>query len=455
MTAARWIEDPDHGAFDLLLPIPEPTLDDDGPDLTLADIHALTDRLDAPPEDDLDPNPDDTGWAIPGMPSDEGESDGGLSRTSQAALAEVTAAARAMRVEGARLYRAITALRESDAVTETGYKNLARLLEDHIRLDPAHVKRLAVHATALHPTTTASGTRVPAALPATAARVSDGEIGAEHVQVIERTITRLRALPADTALPDEVIDTTGEELATLAATRSPAALNRAATGILALLDADGTAPDDSTPPDNELHLRERHNGTLEGKFAYRDPAAAQQLIAASPPPPHPPKPPRWPTPTVAGRPAPTVNTARAPARTRCAPSPPAAPKPCSTSPPKPTPAASTSPTTTRTTTADATASATATPRSAASTTTRSTGTPRKATPPPTRPRLPATRLSIPRPTRNPTAQQPRNRRPTSRNRQPRRRMRHRRTQPRGRPRRCGPAPTTKAANGSRSPSPST
>ena len=279
MTAAHRVEpDPDdHAYWDTVLPVPDSTLDDDGPDLTLADILTLTERLDTPPDDELDP--DDGGWAIPGITYDD-EDDEGLSRTSQAVLAEVAAAARAMRIGGARLYRAINALQESDAVAETGYRNLARLLEDHIRLDPSHVKRLAVHATALRPTTSPSGTPTPAVLPATAARVDDGELGSEHVQIIERTITRLRALPDDAGISDDVIDTTEHELAKLAATRSPAALNRAATGILARLDTDGAAPDDSTPPDNELHLRERKNGALEGKFAYRDPAAAAQLIAA-------------------------------------------------------------------------------------------------------------------------------------------------------------------------------
>ena len=280
MTAAHRVEpDPDdHAYWDAVLPVPDSTLDDDGPDLTLADIAALTDRLDDPPDDEVDS--DDGEWAIPGVSAHDREDGGGLSRTSRAVLAEVVAAARAMRIGGARLYRAINALRDSDAVAETGYRNLARLLEDHIRLDPSHVKRLAVHATALRPTTSPSGTPTPAVLPATAARVDDGDLGSEHVQIIERTITRLRALPDDAGITDDVIDTTEHELAKLAATRSPAALQRAATGILARLDTDGAAPDDSTPPDNELHLRERNNGALEGKFACRDPASAAQLIAA-------------------------------------------------------------------------------------------------------------------------------------------------------------------------------
>jgi hypothetical protein len=89
-------------------------------------------------------------------------------------------------------------------------------------------------------------------------------------------------------LPGEVLEATETELADLALTRSPAALAQAATAIQALLDPDGTAPDDSPPPPNELHYRRRRDGSLTGRFTYRDPAAAETLhtalTVATPPP---------------------------------------------------------------------------------------------------------------------------------------------------------------------------
>ena len=44
------------------------------------------------------------------------------------------------------------------------------------------------------------------------------------------------------------------------------------------LDPDGTAPDDDPPPENELLWSHRKDGTLRGRFTYRDPAAAEFLV---------------------------------------------------------------------------------------------------------------------------------------------------------------------------------
>ncbi|MEJ2871999.1 DUF222 domain-containing protein, partial [Actinomycetospora sp. OC33-EN08] len=82
----------------------------------------------------------------------------------------------------------------SDAVAESGYRDLPRLLADHARLDPAETKRLARHAEALHPRVTPAGATVEPDLPATCTMVDDGEAGDGHVEVIWKTMTRLRGV---------------------------------------------------------------------------------------------------------------------------------------------------------------------------------------------------------------------------------------------------------------------
>ncbi|MDL5160631.1 DUF222 domain-containing protein, partial [Actinomycetospora termitidis] len=109
---------------------------------------------------------------------------------SSAALAEMADAVRAYRLAGARVYRALTALKTSDALAESGYRHLSRLLADHVRLDPAETNRLAKHAAALHETTSPSGAVVPADLPATSSYVDDGTVGDGHVEVIRDTMIR-------------------------------------------------------------------------------------------------------------------------------------------------------------------------------------------------------------------------------------------------------------------------
>ena len=230
-------------------------------------------------------------WAVPGVSTAGAEAEGGagdgggLSRAAVAALAETAAAWQALRRVQARCYAALTGLEDCDAVGESGYRCTSRLLADHVRIDPSEGLRLARHARALTTTTSPTGIPVPAPLPATAGKVTGGEIGPGHVEVIRTTMLRLAAVPG---LGPDLLATTEAQLAQLATIHSPAGLAEAAAAILALLDPDGAAPDDTPPPDNELHYARRRDGQLVGRFTYRDPAAADALhtalTAATPPP---------------------------------------------------------------------------------------------------------------------------------------------------------------------------
>lgn len=315
-----WVEHPDleeeSGALDaarmqvdarfwdavlLSEPVPPPDLDDPEPPMpTVAQLDAWVGDTE-PPQDETphgptgaeetesreDGVPPEPGWAVPGAEpegSDEASGDG-LSARSEAALAEAAEAVRALRLGGARLYRAITELEAGEAVAETGYRNLSRLLEDHVRLDTAEVKRLARHAAALRETVAPTGGTVPADLPATAAAVHEGTIGEDHVEVIRLTMKRVATVDD---LAPEVLATTERVLAELAASLSPKALGASAKVIADRLDPDGAAPDDDPPPDNELRYVVRRNGALHGTFVFGDPLAAElfatALAAATPPP---------------------------------------------------------------------------------------------------------------------------------------------------------------------------
>ena len=275
-TVPGLVEDGFGWAFDAELPGPPelpPEWDEDldGP-LGFPDDHDLDLAADADPGGDGDGGR----WAVPGVA--EACAAGGVSRATAVVLGEVSASWVALRRAQARCYRALTGLEASGAVGETGYRSTSRLLSDHVRIDPSEAARLARQARALAGSVSPTGTTVPADLPATAGEVDGGVIGPGHVEVIRTTMRRLNAVTP--AIPAQVLVTTEAELAGLATTRSPAGLADAAQTVLALLDPDGTAPEDQPLPDNELHYLRRRNGNLVGRFTYRDPAAAEALHTA-------------------------------------------------------------------------------------------------------------------------------------------------------------------------------
>lgn len=127
-----------------------------------------------------------------------------------AVLSETTAAGRALCAAQARCYRALSAIAESDVLGETGYRNLGRLLEDHVRVDPAETRRLARQARALRVSVSPTGAEVPAALPGTARAVDDAQIGPGHVEIIRSALDRLAAVVP--ALAPNVLATAEAEL---------------------------------------------------------------------------------------------------------------------------------------------------------------------------------------------------------------------------------------------------
>ncbi|GLZ54711.1 DUF222 domain-containing protein [Actinomycetospora sp. NBRC 106378] len=193
---SMWDEDPDEPAFEL-------------PDEAELSWWAELDAAADGPGDDepVADEPGEPGWAVPGVSEEAPPPEEGLSARSLAELAELAEAVRAQRLAGARVYRAFTAVRAGNVLAESGYRKLAPLLEDHVRLDRVAVGKLDRHAEALHDTVTPTGATTPASLPATAGAVEDGVIDADHVEVIDKVMTRLRNVSGlDDVMSQHILD---------------------------------------------------------------------------------------------------------------------------------------------------------------------------------------------------------------------------------------------------------
>lgn len=146
-----------------------------------------------------------------------------------------------------------------DGARECGYPGLAQLLKDVLRVSTAEAKRRIQHANTVTEVPLVSGGAIAAPLPATAAALREGELGAEHVGVIAKTLS---------ALPPHVSPAQREaaeaSLVDAARATDPATLTTFATQLRAYLDQDGTPPSDAelAQPVNELRLATRRNGRL-------------------------------------------------------------------------------------------------------------------------------------------------------------------------------------------------
>lgn len=203
---------------------------------------------------------------------------------SPATVAALEACAAAMveeRAAHARTLDAVAALGATDAVPETGHRSLSRLLAEHLRLDPAEARRLLRHASLLVAGAVGStGPTGPAEpdLPASARAARDGAVSPGHVEVIDKTVTRLRRVVP--SLPPEVVEESERQLAGLAGHRSPGQLADAAHEILLRHDPDGEAPHDADRPAEELRMHTGRDGVLTGRFRFAEPEAAEVIRSA-------------------------------------------------------------------------------------------------------------------------------------------------------------------------------
>jgi hypothetical protein len=124
--------------------------------------------------------------------------------------------------------------------TELGAKSWAKVLSEALRISEGEAKRRIKHAGLLGPRTALSGETLRAALPNVAAAQARGEIGTEHVRIIEKFFHEL---------PNRIDGHTRElaeaDLARIATGLGPAEFRAAADRLALLLNQDGDLPDDA------------------------------------------------------------------------------------------------------------------------------------------------------------------------------------------------------------------
>ncbi len=144
---------------------------------------------------------------------------------------------------------------ESRGVLELfGYRSAARLLEHLADLPRAAADRVVKRAHALHPSCALDAT--PALAPATGVAALTGRLSTPMIDTI---------IDAVTHIPAEHRNTAETDLLAFAADAGHKQVAALGARILAHLDPDGTAPDDTEPttPVRELSLRRKRTGTWE------------------------------------------------------------------------------------------------------------------------------------------------------------------------------------------------
>ncbi|WP_309235947.1 DUF222 domain-containing protein [Amycolatopsis sp. SID8362] len=163
---------------------------------------------------------------------------------------------------------------ESRGVQELfGYRTTARLYEHLADIPHAAARRTVARAQALHPAHTLDAT--PAVAPATGAAALAGSLSTPMIDTIIDAVSRIPAPHRDTAEAD---------LLTFAAEGGHKQVAALGARILAHLDPDGPAPEDTEPatPTRELSLRRRRTGTWEltGRFDDETGTRASALLDA-------------------------------------------------------------------------------------------------------------------------------------------------------------------------------
>jgi hypothetical protein len=166
----------------------------------------------------------------------------------------------------------LDAVAEADArgiAAREGFGTTQRLLAAMLRLSAAEARTRVEHAAAVGTRHTITGETLAPRLPATAAALAAGEIGAGQLRVITET---MGATPA--SVPEPVRERVEADLAGYARDFDPRRLRTIAHRVLAHLDPDGSKPADDPAPATrtrgELWLRDRRDGRL-GLEGWLDP----------------------------------------------------------------------------------------------------------------------------------------------------------------------------------------
>jgi Domain of unknown function (DUF222) len=137
-------------------------------------------------------------------------------------------------------HRILARLVAEASPTELGGTSLADVLGTRLRISKGEAKRRIRHAEIFGNRRTLSGEPLPPKLPNVAAAQQRGEIGAEHVKIIEQFFDDLPA-----HVDYQTHEAAEADLARIATGLAPAQLRKAAARLAQLIDPDGTEPSDA------------------------------------------------------------------------------------------------------------------------------------------------------------------------------------------------------------------
>src|SRR3954463_12567167 len=163
---------------------------------------------------------------------------------------------------------------ESRGVMELfGYRSVARLFEHLADVPKSAAEAVVKRARALTPSRTLDGTPIPAVAPATGAAAAEGRLSSPMIDTIVGVMTQV---------PAEHRDDAEAHLLTFASEAGHKQVAALGARILAHLDPDGAAPDETEPatPSRELSLRRKRTGfwELNGRFDDETGARASALL---------------------------------------------------------------------------------------------------------------------------------------------------------------------------------
>jgi len=200
-------------------------------------------------------------------------------RSSEELLHALAVYEERIRRDYAESLKLIAELATRDAAVEVGYPNLPALLRDVLRISPTEARRRLTHASAVTETPLVSGCVAPVSLPATAAALQEGVLGADHIEVIARTLgdLPLHVRDADRELAERT-------LVEAAHSMDARTLTKVGHRVRAWLNEDGTPPADRelAEPVNELHLHVRRDGRLALRGDFDPEASALITTVLSP-----------------------------------------------------------------------------------------------------------------------------------------------------------------------------
>jgi Domain of unknown function (DUF222) len=137
-------------------------------------------------------------------------------------------------------HKLIYQLTSQNTPTELGANTWPKVLAEALHISPGEAKRRLKQADLLGPRTALTGQPLPPRLPHVAAAQERGEIGAEHLHIIEKFFDGLPAV-----IDGHTRDQVEADLACIAAGLGPTQFRQAADRLALLLNQDGELPDDA------------------------------------------------------------------------------------------------------------------------------------------------------------------------------------------------------------------